>query len=195
MDSKLSKISKKLSYVLRHAAEEVGIPIRPDGYVRVQDLLEHPLFSGITLPILIQIVENNDKKRFEFSTISDEMYIRACQGHTIEAIQEKDLLTPIVDASLFPTVFHGTYEKFLPMILENGLSRMKRNHIHMATSMNPNSVVSGVRKNAEVYIKVDIAKALKAGIPFFISNNGVILSPGLSETGIIPSEFFETIIR
>ena len=33
-------ISKTLSYILRHGAQELGLNIRPDGYVLVSELLE-----------------------------------------------------------------------------------------------------------------------------------------------------------
>ena len=189
------RLSKSLSYVLRHGAEEVGLKIRPDGYIRVEDLLRNQTFRDISLQDVITVVENNDKKRFEITSISNELFIRACQGHTIKTIQDEYLLQPIVDASLYPTVVHGTYEKLLSAILEIGLSRMKRNHIHMATSINPKAVVSGARQSAEVFIVINLAKALEAGIPFYLSSNGVVLSPGLAETGLIPSEFFEAVVR
>ena len=33
------KISKAMSYVLRHGAEKEGIAMRPDGFIKVDDLL------------------------------------------------------------------------------------------------------------------------------------------------------------
>jgi hypothetical protein len=38
-DDPKTRTSKTLSYVLRHGAKSEGIPIRPDGYVRVKDLV------------------------------------------------------------------------------------------------------------------------------------------------------------
>ena len=34
-----TRLSKTLSYVLRHGAEKEGLPIRPDGFVPVNDLV------------------------------------------------------------------------------------------------------------------------------------------------------------
>lgn len=188
------RLSKSLSYVLRHGADKVGVLIRPDGFIRVQDLLQHQIFRDVTLSEIIEIVENNDKKRFEVATITNDLFIRACQGHTITTLEDKYLLEPILDANLYPLIVHGTYERFLPSILERGLSKMRRNHIHMATSMDPASIVSGARKSAEVYIVINISKALAANIPFYVSKNGVVLSPGIGETGVIPSEYFDAIV-
>ena len=63
-----------------------------------------------------------------------------------------------------------------------------RKHIHF-TPFQPGDqeVISGFRYNAEVAIWVDMKKAMAAGIPFYISPNKVILSPGKDDA--IPSEF------
>ncbi len=58
------RISKTLSYILRHGAEKEGLDIGSDGYVRLQDLLALPKFRGVTVSKIEEIVENNDKKRF-----------------------------------------------------------------------------------------------------------------------------------
>lgn len=38
-DDSKTRLSKTLSYVLRHGAGKEGIPIRPDGFVLVNDLV------------------------------------------------------------------------------------------------------------------------------------------------------------
>ena len=38
-DDPKTRLSKTLSYVLRHGAEKEGLPIRPDGFVLVNDLV------------------------------------------------------------------------------------------------------------------------------------------------------------
>ena len=49
-----------------------------------------------------------------------------------------------------------------------------------------------MRKSVQVAIFINMKKAMNAGIKFYLSKNGVILSPGLD--GIIESKFFEKII-
>lgn len=44
-------------------------------------------------------------------------------------------LAPISSADHVPEVVHGTYERFWPSISTQGLSKMKRNHIHLAAGM------------------------------------------------------------
>ena len=80
---------------------------------------------------------------------------------------------------------------------------MGRNHIHFATGL-PSGfkslvdqdvstvaapVISGMRKSSTVLIFVDIAKAMEAGVKFWRSDNGVVLSEG-DERGLLPIELF-----
>lgn len=44
-DSPEIRLSKTLSWLLRHGAQSVGLSMRPDGYVRVDDLVCPPLPS------------------------------------------------------------------------------------------------------------------------------------------------------
>ena len=41
-------------------------------------------------------------------------------------------LKPITDPSAYPVVVHGTYSKAWEQIRKQGLSKMRRNHIHFA---------------------------------------------------------------
>jgi len=54
-------------------------------------------------------------------------------------------------------------------------------------------VISGMRKNCNVFIYVDLKKALEDGFSFFRSQNGVILSPG-NDRGILPIRYFEKVV-
>lgn len=135
--------------------------------------------------------------------------IRANQGHSIK-VDTDGLLTPITqEAGNIPeTVIHGTDEPAWNLILKSGgLRRMGRNHIHFASGLPagfkplaPSTdsaedhkesapVISGMRKNSSILIYIDIEAALAAGIKFFVSENGVILSEG-NEQGLLPYEFF-----
>ena len=51
-------------------------------------------------------------------------------------------------------------------------------------------VVSGFRADARVAVWVDVARGVREGVPFFLSANGVVLSPGEGDTGAIPPRLF-----
>eukprot|EP00050_Salpingoeca_kvevrii_P021168 m.107191 g.107191 ORF g.107191 m.107191 type:complete len:208 (+) comp9209_c0_seq3:101-724(+) len=188
-DSPAVRMSKFMSRVLRHKAFEYGLSMDPAGYVRVSDLLALPNMKGCTVEDVRREVAENAKQRFALreNPETGELEIRANQGHTIKSVQEDELLTPITpeDVPRYPEVIHGTYKRFLPAIMASGLNRMKRNHIHFA---NGRQAASGMRHSCNVLIHLDLDKALEDGIKFYISANGVILSPGID--GAIPTKYF-----
>ena len=54
-------------------------------------------------------------------------------------------------------------------------------------------VVSGMRGSCEVLVEVNMPRAILQGkVPFYISQNRVILSPGLN--GELPSAYFRSVI-
>ncbi|CAG8570111.1 14719_t:CDS:2, partial [Cetraspora pellucida] len=158
-ETSLVKLSKSLSYVLRHHAKDEGLNIRGDGYVKLDDLLRLPKFKGTTFDDIEFVVDNNDKKRF---TLTQETYdgvsswwIRANQGHSIE-------LEEITDPLQFPEIIHGTYLRNWKNIESQGLSRMQRNHIHFATGLfGDEGVTSGMRKTCDLFIYIDTPKAME----------------------------------
>lgn len=99
-------------------------------------------------------------------------------------------LKPVVNSEEIPQVIHGTYKKHWFKIRAEGLNRMSRNHIHFATGLPfDKEVISGIRRNVEVFIYIDVPKALAAGIKFYQSTNGVVLSPG-DANGVIKPDYF-----
>ena len=190
------QLSKMLSKVLRHNAVKMGLNIGSDGRVALDELLRHQMFRSYTVNDVMSIVESNDKQRFAISEEEGIMYIRAAQGHTIKTISDSELLTEILDSSEIPVCVHGTYRAFLPLILENGLNRMKRNHIHMAVGIPGESeVISGMRKSCEVILYINVSAAMRDGIKFYKSSNNVILTAGLNDTGILPSEYIQEVVE
>lgn len=189
------KLSKALSYVLRHGAVKEGIPIQADGYVSVQDLLKRPQFQNCTLEQIQHVVDNNDKKRFTLTNFGAPKgwMIKANQGHSIEV---EDLsLQLITDPKDLPVAVHGTDSKSWSLIEKSGgLSRMRRNHIHMAVGLpGDNQVISGMRRSCDVYIFINVPLAMKDGFEFYRSENNVILSPGKGPHGVIPLTYFERV--
>lgn len=126
--------------------------------------------------------------------------IRANQGHSLK-IESENILTPITEENLPSTVVHGTTHAAWPLILATGgLKRMTRTHVHFASGLpagfksedkdaNAAPVISGMRNSSSVLVYVDIKKAMEAGIKFWKSENGVILSEG-DENGVIGLQFF-----
>ncbi|KAF4963256.1 hypothetical protein FSARC_8725 [Fusarium sarcochroum] len=201
------QVSKALSKLLRHQAANAGIELDDEGFAPLNSVLAWgPLRSlKVTLDDVQSIVSSNDKQRFTLkpnpatnpsldtkSTSPADYLIRANQGHSIK-IESAALLAPItLEAGNVPgRVLHGSFFYFWPRIVETGgLKPMSRNHVHCSTGTPEEGVVSGMRKDAELIIEIDIESSLKDGVEWWLSDNGVLLTEG-DEQGILSSKYFK----
>ncbi|KAH1019859.1 hypothetical protein HUJ04_009613, partial [Dendroctonus ponderosae] len=158
-------------------------------------------FHNCTVEDIKRVVDSSDKQRFSLRVFNGVLEICANQGHSIQVSAARSLLAQGLDKlSLVPIrepgqfeVIHGTYFGKWAKIKREGLSRMSRNHIHFAKGLPcDKSVISGIRSNCQVFIYVNLKAALEAGIPFFLSSNGVVLSPG-NEQGLIVPQYFSRV--
>ncbi|KAF4465460.1 tRNA 2 -phosphotransferase 1 [Fusarium albosuccineum] len=203
------QISKALSRLLRHQASNAGIQLDGEGYAPLSSVLAWgPLRSlGVTLADIQSLVTSNDKQRFTLkpnpstnpslsttSTSLADYLIRANQGHSIKLESDAHLAPITVDAGNIPArVLHGTYFYFWPRIVETGgLKPMGRNHVHCSTGTPEEGVVSGMRKDAELVIEIDVEASLTEGIKWWMSDNGVLLTEG-DEQGVLSSKFFKLV--
>mgnify|MGYP005989473029 CR=1 FL=1 len=144
-------------------------------------------------------MESNEKQRFtlkptgdESSTNAADYLIRANQGHSIK-VDSAALLVPITLENVPEKVLHGTYFAFWPLIVESGgLKPMGRNHVHCSTGTPEEGVTSGMRKDAELIIEIDVRASLEAGDKWWLSDNAVVLSEGGQE-GMVSSKYFKSV--
>ncbi|KAH9585846.1 tRNA 2'-phosphotransferase 1, variant 3 [Schistosoma haematobium] len=167
-------LSKKLAWILRHGAENVGMKYEPGGYLYVDKILQLKPFQGVRLEDISRVVNSNDKKRYELSTNPENgrLRIRAYQGHTV-TIEGLDI-SLIENPEDYPTVIHGTYFRNWDSIRREGLKRMQRTHIHFA----PGEVG-----------ETGVISAINDGYKFYLSKNNVILCEGNKE-GCLPTKYF-----
>ncbi|MFO0571253.1 MAG: RNA 2'-phosphotransferase [Polyangiaceae bacterium] len=177
MDEKQrTRISKFLSFVLRHEPASIGIALDAAGWVDVDALLRAAADHGqpLTRDELSLVVATSPKRRFAFS--EDGSRIRANQGHTTQVDLGYEPAEP-------PAVlFHGTVKRFLSQIREHGLLRMDRHHVHLSADEATAHAV-GSRRGKPVILRVDAQAMRNAGHVFFVAPNGVWL------TEAVPSEF------
>lgn len=173
MNKELAKISKHLSYILRHKPESIGLLLNAQGWASIDELLSKSNFS-LSHELLKKTVEQNDKKRFAIS--DDGLYIRANQGHSTN-----------VDLELRPTeppysLYHGTADRFLDSIMEKGLHPKQRQHVHLSKDIQTAKKV-GQRHGKPIVLVIEAKKMQEQGFEFFLSKNEVWL------TEKIPSQF------
>lgn len=178
--SRSVKISKYLSKYLRHQSDRLGLQLQPGGWVGVEELLtacETHQFP-LTRAELEEVVATSDKQRFSFD--ETQTRIRANQGHSIE-----------VDLQLSPQVppdelYHGTAQQFIAPILEMGLQKMSRHHVHLSLDIETAKKV-GSRRGSPVILAIDAAKMHEDGFIFYRSGNGVWL------VDFVPPEYLQVL--
>ena len=172
------RTSKFLSLVLRHQPEKIGIQLDETGWTEVSTLLNALRSHGVVLSLenLRHVVETNNKKRFAFD--DSGLKIRASQGHSID-----------IDLDYVPKMppeilYHGTAHTFLASILNTGLDKRKRHHVHLSKDVETALQVGG-RHGKPVVLTILAGKMAAQGFAFFQSENGVWL------TEHVPTEFIE----
>ncbi len=177
MTDTMKDSSKKLSWLLRHGAASVGIPIDAAGWVAIGDVLRH---LRMTRSYLDALVADNAKRRYEIE--GDR--IRACQGHSLgvvgadPAVIEATWKVFTADAP----IWHGTAIEALPSIAREGLRPQTRTHVHLAPSLE--SVV-GKRAQVAVMLEVDPRRVRAEGVTVYEAPNGVILARRIPAGAIV----------
>jgi putative RNA 2'-phosphotransferase len=169
MDKELTKTSKFLSLVLRHDPEKIGLELDSAGWAPVDELLSRCCAHGVIITVeeLRSVVANNDKKRFSFS--EDGLLIRANQGHSIDVELGYQPVPP-------PEIlYHGTSERFLPSIREQGLIKGRRHHVHLSAQIETAKKV-GARHGKPVVLRVEAGRMQEDGSLFYLSANQVWLT-------------------
>ena len=142
---------------------------------------------------LVMLVHHDSKGRFELRgepSAPESLEVRCIQGHSIREVfidQYCEHISP-ENVGKYPVCVHGSYMKFWDSIRDSGLDRRARNHLHCAMDR-PDKVKSGARADADIYIYIDLERAVRDGKRFMVSSNGVILSPDS-----IPSEYFSRVV-
>ena len=168
-ESQNKKISKFLSFVLRHKPETINLVLDENGWANVEELITKSTndSQGFTLEELDEIVQTNDKKRFVFN--EDRTKIRANQGHSIE-----------IDLALIPQqppefLYHGTAQSNRDSILENGIEKRNRQHVHLSQDKETATKV-GMRHGKPLILTIKTGKMFEDGILFYLSENNVWLT-------------------
>jgi putative RNA 2'-phosphotransferase len=169
MADEKTRVSKYLSFVLRHDPGAIGIVLDRNGWAEVDILLAQCRAHGkeISRAMLEDVVATNPKRRFALS--DDGLRIRANQGHSIE-----------VDLAYAPAeppemLFHGTVVAALPAIRAEGLKRMQRHHVHLSPDVTTATTVGG-RRGTAVILRVRAGTMHRDGHLFYLSTNGVWLT-------------------
>ena len=163
-------VSKYLALVLRHKPEAAGLVLDAEGWAPVDDVLRavrrrFGAFSGADLQ---ELVRSNDKQRYALDETGTR--IRASQGHSVQVELGLEPVAPP------PLLYHGTAARFLPSILDRGLVKGKRHHVHLSGDIETARKVGARRSGETAILEVRAADMAAAGHLFYRSANGVWLT-------------------
>ncbi|OCP03419.1 MULTISPECIES: RNA 2'-phosphotransferase [unclassified Ensifer] len=170
-------VSKFMSYVLRHAPQEAGLELDSQGWVAFSDLTTaiRTRFD-IGNEDLLRLIEQNPKKRF---TLAGGR-IRAAQGHSVAV----DIG---LEAQVPPKVlFHGTQADRIAAIMDAGLLKMERQHVHLSMDPATAKTVAKRRRGQTAILKIDAERMHSDGGVFFLSENDVWLTETVKPEYISP---------
>lgn len=183
MENNKIKLSKFISLVLRHKPEKIGIVLDKNGWVNVDELIrsingyKNNSFN-LNRDILKEIVEENNKKRFEYKGEGKDLQIRARQGHSVKIdLGYKFSIPPAF-------LYHGTASRFVDSILKSGIDKRNRHHVHLSKDYEM-AISVGSRHGDPYVLKINCKKMVQDGYDFFKTDNDVWLVEG------IPAEYIE----
>lgn len=185
---KLNKAGRTMTKILRHELHKYIHD--EEGFVNLDLILKSDkIFSEVNIDDIKKIVDTDNKSRFSLKIKDNKVFIRANQGHSSGNLNDNIMMT-LLDKQI-PGCYHATYINNLNSIKKNGISKMKRKHIHIAES---DQAKSGKRSSCNVKILINMELAMNDGIKFYRSENGVILTEG-DQNGLLLPKYFLDIVN
>ncbi len=179
MDQKST--SKFISLILRHRPEVIGIQLDEHGWADVSELIEGiNKTQPFDMVMLEKIVAEDEKQRYSFN--EDKTLIRANQGHSIPVDVEPEKMIPP------EYLWHGTGEKSVASIKEQGLLPMSRLYVHLSPDYDT-AIKVGKRHGRPFIFKVAAKGMNDDGYDFYLSVNGVWLTKAVPPKYLIESGF------
>jgi putative RNA 2'-phosphotransferase len=170
------RLSKLMSFALRHGPEELGLRLDEGGWVEL-DVFVAALAArdaSVTRARVLEVVRTSDKQRFALS--EDGARIRASHGHS------RAVALDYAPAAPPDVLFHGTVARAIDGIRRDGLLPRQRQHVHLAGTAAEAAAV-GARRGAPVLLEIRAAELAARGHVFLRAPNGVWL------TDAVPAAF------
>ena len=164
------KLSKEVSYALRHAPWEYELEMDEEGWVLLKQLLDAlnscSEWKDITQDDVIDMIESSEKRRHEILNGR----IRAYYGHSVpNKILKKEMNPPEI-------LYHGTSKRFLAAIKEKGLLPQGRNYVHLSQDIETAIQVGKRRGEHPVILTIQAQQAYTDDIKFYLGNEKVWLA-------------------
>ena len=155
------RISRFLSYLLRHRPREYPLSFDAQGFVSWRDVVEmvQDRFREVTEADIRLVVAGAQKKRFE---LKDDK-VRATYGHSFPVDLGLEAVEPPAQLYL------GVARDLAQSILRHGLKPRDRRYVHLSPSLEE-ALAAGKRHDpAPAVVVVDAQAAHVEGVRFFSS--------------------------
>jgi len=157
------KVSKFLSYLLRHNPERFGLELDAYGFADLDRVIAvlNNRFGQMDRRDLFDLVQKDAKGRFQIE--ADK--IRAAYGHSIEVKPLDDPVQPPEQ------LYHGTSPTKAVRIRKQGLKPMGRQFVHLSCNKAAAFEVGKRHDRQPVIIRIQARKAWQEGISFYKAAN------------------------
>jgi putative RNA 2'-phosphotransferase len=157
----LDRLSRFLSFLLRHRPRDYPLGFDRQGFVSWSDLKEQvqARFPDATEEEIREVIASSDKQRFEMH--GDK--VRATYGHSFPV----DLGVESVEPPA--RLYHGTARDLAQMVLREGLKPRGRTYVHLSASLEEALAVGQRRDPSPAILVVDARAAHASGIRFYAS--------------------------
>ena len=184
-----TRLSKLLSFVLRHSPESIRVKMDSEGWVSIDELVfgiknywyRKENYQWITREHIVALAILDPKGRFE---IKDNK-IRARYGHNI-MLNVNIKYAEDVNAKI---LYHGTVYKDLKRILMEGIKPMRRKYVHLTLKVEDACEVAKRHGLNAVVLVVDAECLRRKGFRIYIASDSIRVAK------YVPPECLKNIIE
>lgn len=166
------KVSKLISFWLRHDPKDGSLQIDEFGWVKIEDLILALKQRSIetSKEELIKLNDSFEKVRWRFDL--DNSTVKATHGHSIEISQALKPESPK------GVLYHGTATKYLNGIIENGIKSKHRQFVHLSDDIEMAYEIAK-RHGKPFIIEIQTQELLNDGFEFYRTEQNVWLTKDL----------------
>lgn len=174
-----NRLGRYLCKILRNKPGIIGITLDEHGWADVDELIAGVrLTQPLDMAALEELVHTDPKQRYSFN--ESHRLIRANQGHSIPVDVQPARVTPPEQ------LWHGTAASSVDSILQQGILRMGRLHVHLSADWDTARQV-GIRHGRPCVLCVHTGRMARDGYSFYLSANNVWL------TDFVPPQYVERV--
>ncbi|KAJ6568274.1 KptA family-domain-containing protein [Mycena vulgaris] len=198
----LKFFTTRLNWLLRHGTPKAGLEIRPDGYVRLDDVKGCYSFRYLSSSEFDEMLRRDAHRRryqdfnvvqdFDIRQRANALWIRSKGYHSVPNVNARST-SKILSAAQLPVAVYPLDLQLWTHVGRHGIQQHGDRFIHLIPDPERKFCYT-VGANFDVCIYVDVAQTLAAGIQLFRTRDGRVLSNG-DQGGVLPPYLFKEVVR